>query len=204
MRNLQVLAFLLLAPVLLRPVALAQTNEPQTESALLPSVAAARCQYAPAEAACHSASGGQADSNAGATTAQLPPRVPTRMHPPRAPRPFPQGGYPRQWMAPNPRDTAIGAAIGFGLGAAIGAKAGWCQPAGTAMKTSLLIGGIGALVGGGLGSIPSFQARNWHHHGPWHDRRISDEDELASNRDDHHTQEAGTTVQHSGEPKILP
>jgi hypothetical protein len=96
--------------------------------------------------------------------------------------------YPRPYSSVGMgtgRRTAIGAAIGFGLGAAIGAKAVSRSSAttGTTIKASVLIGGLGALVGAGIGSMPPpFQARNRHRHGPWHDRQADDEDESSDGK----------------------
>jgi hypothetical protein len=190
MKTQRIISFLLAAPLLTALSALAQTNETKEPEDLPTSIAAARCQYTPTDTACHEAvDSGQPESDSeatesgsDATLAQRPRRMPG---PPMRRRPM---AYPRPYSSVGMgtgRRTAIGAAIGFGLGAAIGAKAVSRSSAttGTTIKASVLIGGLGALVGAGIGSMPPpFQARNRHRHGPWHDRQADDEDESSDGK----------------------
>ena len=77
----------------------------------------------------------------------------------RPARPFPpHHGYPRGSYQSPWRDhgsaghAAIGAVIGFGLGAALGAAGNTDRHAGTTRAgTALIIGGLGAFIGGVIG-----------------------------------------------------
>ena len=74
------------------------------------------------------------------------------------------------------RHVLIGALIGFGLGAAIGAKGNTDQHPGAGVKCAFLVGGVGALIGAAIGSgVPSFPSR--YRRGRW-----PDNDENASSR----------------------
>jgi phosphate/sulfate permease len=56
------------------------------------------------------------------------------------------------WLQPrNARHAAIGALIGFGLGAALGAKANKDQHVGARIGAPILFGGFGALIGAVIG-----------------------------------------------------
>ena len=162
--------------------AMAQTTEPQDPQDadnLTTTIAAARCQYTPADAACRPATGSTqtvGDENSEVAQAGRMPRRP----PGRRPMAYP-ARYPRYGEISG-RRVAIGAAIGLGLGAAIGAKVGSNQPSGTAIKASFFFGGFGALIGAGIGSMPPFQARNRQHRDPWRHRNQDEEDEVASKR----------------------
>ena len=125
------------------------------------SIAAARCQYAQTDEAC---------VNAGPTLAQIPRPIPgPPMHPPRPPMRYPRGGYPGPWFEPNGRHAAIGALIGFTVGA--------IHPNDGTVRGHMALGLIGGLLGAAIGAgSPSFHARNHYRHGPWPD----EEDEVAS------------------------
>lgn len=128
-------------------------------------ILAARSQYALADAS---------DQRHDSALAQVSGQPP-------APR-FPQGpGYPPpayagMWAPEgNGRATAIGALVGFGLGAAAGASAN--TDARSRVAASLLVGSIGALLGAAVGHAASVfpvrrpsrsgwpydEARNSHH-----------------------------------------
>ena len=77
------------------------------------------------------------------------------------------------WMpSPSGRHAAIGALVGFGLGAAVGAK-------GTGgARATLTFGVLGGLLGAAFGCMtPSFHVRSPYRRGPW----PYDEGEPASN-----------------------
>jgi len=156
--------------------AIAQTADQQAADELPNGVAAAHCQYTTADAACIGSkeSGRETiNTNDETTVAQLPRRIPGP--PGRASRQ--SMGYPRaysgMWMpSPSGRHAAIGALVGFGLGAAVGAK-------GTGgARATLTFGVLGGLLGAAFGCMtPSFHVRSPYRRGPW----PYDEDEPASN-----------------------
>lgn len=69
----------------------------------------------------------------------------------RGPGRYPRS-YPPTWGRPTRRRVIIGAIIGFGLGAAIGAKASTHQPAAVEAKATLGIGALGGLIGAAIGA----------------------------------------------------
>jgi len=78
-------------------------------------------------------------------------------------------------MELNGRHVAIGALIGFGLGAALGAKGNTDQHPGVGVKAALLVGGVGALLGAAIGSgAHSFHALSRHRRTPWPDEEDED------------------------------
>lgn len=175
MKNLRIIDPLWLTTMLLlTSAAIAQTAGEQAAADLPTPVAAARCQYTPAESAClGSSESGQATitTNDDTTVAQLPRRIPgPPVRPRRPPMGHPRGGYPGMWMPPgNSRHAAIGFLIGFGLGAA--------HPNDGTVRGHAALGLIGGLVGAVIGAgIPSFHVRNPYRRGPWPE----DEDQLAS------------------------
>jgi len=124
------------------------------------SVLAARAQYSLADSS-------QQDENtvAAGPIAQFP-RGRT-FHPlMRSPRAV---GYPATYAGEgSARHVLIGALIGFGLGAAIGAKANTDQHPGVGVKAAFLVGGVGALIGAAVGSgVHSFPSR--YRRGRWPD-----------------------------------
>jgi hypothetical protein len=153
----------------------AQTQVSQVLNDLPSSFANARCQYTPTAEACAAApnDSGPAPLGVGsATVAQLPRRIPgPPIRPRRPPMAHPSGGYPGPWMLePNGRHAAIGALIGFGLGAA--------HPVDGTVRGHVAMGLFGGLLGAVIGAgIPSFHARSRYPRGPWSDH---DGDQLAS------------------------
>ena len=108
------------------------------------------------------------------TLAQLARRRPGGLYPRRGG--YAGCGYPSAWSSPgNGRRVLIGAAIGFGLGAAMGAKANTSPYPGSEVRAAVLFGAFGGLIGAAIGhGAPPFYARNGRHH------RESSEDEEAS------------------------
>ncbi len=128
MKNIKTISFLL-APVLLASVALAQTRDAQgvDNASAENSISAARSQYTLPDAS-------------GTTLAQL--HRGGSAHPFPAQRGYPRGTYQTPWMDHgNAGHILVGAAIGFGVGAALGAS-------GSARNGTPVAGGI--IVGGGL------------------------------------------------------
>jgi hypothetical protein len=172
MRNLTASLLLMATAGLLAANALAQTDNSQTSNALTSPIAAARCQYTPADYACAGVSGSAAQLNANddTTLAQLPRRGPGS--PFRSRGPMGRAAYPGIWRSEgSPVHALIGTLIGFGLGAAMGAKGN------IGVRGTLVFGAIGAGIGAGIGfSVPSFPSRNPYWRG-W-----PGEDEEASRR----------------------
>jgi hypothetical protein len=190
MKNLWTITPWLMILVLLpTSAAIAQTADQQAADELTNGVAAARCQYTTADAACIGSkeSGRETiDTNDETTVAQLPRRIPGP--PRRASHPM---GYPRaysgMWMpSPGGRHAAIGALIGFGLGAAVGAMGMGTGGA----RATLTFGVLGGLLGAAFGcTTPSFHVRSPYRRGPW----SYDEDELASNAEPSSGTSSGTS-----------
>jgi hypothetical protein len=113
------------------------------------------------------------------TLAQFPQR---RLGPPYPPSPMrsPRGVYPGMWSSPaGDHHTAVGALIGFGVGATAGALIGASKDdsanrGATALIGSLLFGGLGAAFGAAIASFPRPQ---FHRYRPWEDEGY---DELGS------------------------
>jgi hypothetical protein len=193
MKNLRIIALLLTAP-LITSMTLAQTSDSPIETNLPVSVATARCQYTPAEQSCVglTKSSQNKHSDETSTVAQFPRRMPgPPFRPRRPPMAHPRGaypGYPGMAMEPSGRHVLIGALIGFGLGAAAGAKANTDQHPGAGVKAAFLVGSIGGLLGAAVGAaVPSFHARNPYRHNRW-----PEEDEQASRSDQ------GSAARHQG------
>lgn len=161
--------------LVLRSFSLAQTAADSIPEATTPSIVAARCQYSPADDDCTSvtksdatASSENTDNN---TLAQIPRRVPGPPHPIRR-RPV---GHPGPAYAPMPmpppsrRKVAIGALVGFSVGA--------IAPQNVTARARVGLGLIGAAFGALIGAaIPSAPSYHWRHR-RWPD---DDDDELAS------------------------
>jgi len=168
------LLVLLASLVLLAANALAQTDNPQASKELPRSIASARCQYAPNDAACADVcDSAQAPRGAidDATVAQLPRRGPGPAFGPRGPMGRP--AYPGMWGQPEPsgRHALIGAVIGGLLGWAVAAKGN------ADARATFGIATLGAGIGAAMGlSVPAFPSRSpfWH--------RWPDEDEDAAAR----------------------
>jgi len=173
---------LLSASILLLSAAFAQTATLKTLNDAAPAVAAARCHYTPNEPTCLSQSeSGEVDA-ANRTVAQFPRQMPG---PPRYPRRSP-AAYGRRSYASmgtpmvSGRHMLIGALVGFGLGAAVGAKGNTDPHPGVETKAICLFGGAGGLLGALMGAaIPAFPERSRRSRRPWPD----DDDEQAALRD---------------------
>jgi hypothetical protein len=141
MKNTKIMAPFLLAMLLLTSAAIAQTVEKQAEADLPTPVIAARCQYTPADAACISSNetGRAAISTTNTmddtTIAQLPRRMPGRLHMlmKAAPMPGPSLGH-----------AAVGGLIGFVLGVA--------HPSDNTVRGHLALGMLVGLIGAALGA----------------------------------------------------
>lgn len=164
MRNLRIFASLT-AMLFLASSALPQTadSHPATKNGLPPQVVVARCAYTQTDDVCASANGNT-------LLAQMPRRMPDPPFRGRAPLRGP--AYPRMWRSEgSPAHALIGTIIGFGLGAAVGAKGN------IGVRGTLAFGFIGAGIGF---SVPSFPSRYKYRH-PWPDND-PDNDEEASVR----------------------
>ena len=140
-----------------------QTN-PDSESIL-----AARSQYSRSD----TDPGQQKDANAPKVPLAQVPRGRTFRPPMRPPRMMGYSeGYPSMYTGDGSgRHKIIGALIGFGLGAALGARANTDRHPGADVKAAFAVGGIGALIGVAIGSsMPSLQSRNRHRGGRWPER----------------------------------
>lgn len=164
---------LLLVPVLLAPVAFAQTSDGQaTGGASEDAITAARSQYTPTATISTAA-------NDGKTLAQLNQRRPgppfARQHG------YPSGNDQTPWMHHgNAGHVLIGAAIGFGVGAALGAH----QSAhnGTPVSGGIIFGGgllgfIGGCVGGAVGEFPGMRYSSIHRRRGYRPSWREDDDE---------------------------
>jgi hypothetical protein len=144
-----------------------------------PAIALARCQYTPGDETCAEAdASGQSSSRV--TALEMLAQMSRRGGPP-----MPRGrmsygrGYPSSY-AGNGRHAVIGALIGFGIGAALGAKANQDPHPGVTLKASLLVGFIGAGLGAAIGAgAPSFRARNLGPRLPGEHRKRLDDDQVA-------------------------
>jgi hypothetical protein len=182
MKRLQTLASLL-TPLLLVSSVLAQAGDQEVadQVANQAEITAARSRYLQTE----DLSGGPSDRQAypqsrrPSPQSSLPPRT---GYPPR--------GYPARWSGGSPKHAAIGALIGFGLGAALGAKFNTDHHDGAGVKAALLFGTFGALIGATVGN--SFGPM---HHRAVYRRRWPAEGELGSNADADHTLETASVSQ---------
>jgi len=156
--------------------ALAQTSDVLATNHPPANLTAARCQYTPAEESCRATSPQESSSS---LNAQLPQRTPGPPYPPRPPMRGTRYGSPAMWASDgNAGHTAVGALIGFGLGAALGASV---NNRGYTRSGEVLVGGaLGAVFGAALGhAIPSFHSH--HSRRPtWNDD--SDEDAAVVHR----------------------
>jgi len=146
-------------------------------------VALARCQYTPADDACRGQTNSdQAVPETAGTVAQA--RFPRNMPSPSARRPpagYGRRGYPGMWgPTVSGRHMLIGALVGFGLGAAAGAKANTDPHPGVETKAVVLVGSVGGVLGALIGAaVPAFSARPRRGRHSWSD----DEDEQAALKD---------------------
>ena len=138
---------ILASSFLLSLVAAAQ----QTSGAAPTAVALARCAYA-SDSTCPMVNFPSAEDTQTHTPRQFPR---PSLGPAMAPPPIPRGSCVTAHHS-NGRRALIGAIIGFGLGAAFGAKVNTDQTPGTETKAVLLFGTLGGLLGAGIGaSTPS-------------------------------------------------
>jgi len=98
-------------------------------------IAAARIQYTRSE-----------DAATPTNESETPPQFPTRRRGPMSPRgAYPRPAYPGMWRSDHSgRHGLIGALVGFGIGAAVGAKGG--------VPVSMIFGAVGAGIGAAIGS----------------------------------------------------
>jgi hypothetical protein len=141
-------------------------------------IAIARCQYLSTDEVCVRVSKSSDAGNGPSTTAQVPRGIPGASQRPRRPWACPRPQYPPMWTSPDyGNHAALGALIGFGLGAGFGATASTDTRGRVA--ASLLVGSLGALLGAAVGhTIPAFHVRR---HSP---RGGSPEEEMASGSPD--------------------
>jgi hypothetical protein len=144
-----------------------QTQDHKSTNDVAPSreIAVARSQYTQAENVFPDISESAPSEQPGPdniTLAQLSRRRPVAPFPRRGG--YPARNYPNMWNSEgDARHVLIGAVVGFGLGAALGAKANTDQHAG--VGASLLFGTFGGLIGAAVGhGARTFQARNGHRH----------------------------------------
>ncbi len=142
--------------------ALPQTADSSTPQQ--PALSAARCQYTPAEKIC----GAPARDAKGSTTAQAPQHFPGPPCAPRCSMAAPRPSYPPPFLQfDDGHHAAIGAMIGFGIGAAAGATAK--TDSGGRVVAALFGGGLGALFGAAVGhAIAPFHGHHYHRD-PWYD-----------------------------------
>ncbi len=88
--------------------------------------------------------------------------------------------YPGMWRGSvNGRHIAIGALIGFGIGAALGAKANQDPTPGATVKASLLFGSVVGVLGALIGQGAPAYARLKRPRQRGTDRHSADQDEMA-------------------------
>jgi hypothetical protein len=143
----QIVRFLLASLLFMQsllPCALAQTRETQTPNdSLTAEKVFLDCSPATQrEDIAHSA--------AGQTPSELAHRRPVTPVPPRIR--YPRTGSPRGAGQPSRRRALIGALIGFGIGAALGAKGNRDQHTSARIAAPILVGGVGAMIGVAVGS----------------------------------------------------
>jgi len=164
MKNLQVLSPLLTS-LLLASMALAQAGNlpdaPQPQGAASTGVQLAQT---PATQTPNSAAQ-QSGENKIITQAAPFPRSPRGPMPPRG-RTYPSAFAPRP-----PALSPVGALIGFGAGAALGATASGDQTARGRVAGGLIGGALCALIGGAIGRAFPVGGHNFHDwHDDWHDQ----------------------------------
>lgn len=85
--------------------------------------------------------------------------------------PPPRGrAYPSAFAPRPPALSPLGALIGFGAGAALGATASGDQTARGRVAGGLIGGALCALIGGAIGHAFSAVGYNFHDRHDWHDR----------------------------------
>jgi len=156
----------------LTPGLASQTSDSPAGNHLPEAVAAARCQYIPADPACAGASEpGPAQHSDTVAQASFPRRMPgPAPYPRRPPMAYGSRGYPGMGgPTVSGRHMLIGALVGFGLGAAAGAKANTDTHPGVETKAVVLVGSLGGVLGALIGAaVPAFptRSRHWRHSWP--------------------------------------
>lgn len=90
---------------------------------------------------------------------------------PRGPMPRPRGrAYPLAFAPRPPALSPLGALIGFGAGAALGASASGDQTARGRVAGGVIGGALGALIGGAIGHAFSAVGYSFHDRYDWRDR----------------------------------
>ncbi len=89
------------------------------------------------------------------------------------------------YHSPMPRLSPLGALIGFGAGAALGASKPQDGTSGGRVLGGLLLGGLGALIGGAVGNAPPF----------WHSRRNDPPFRPGEEDEDSNLSPHGTTIE---------
>jgi hypothetical protein len=144
----QIVRFLLTSLLFMQivlPCALAQTRETQTANDSL------TAEKVFVEGSPAPQRDDIAHSEAGQTPTELDHRGPVTPVPPRIL--YPRTASPRgAWQPRNRRHALIGALIGFGIGAALGAKGNRDQHTSARIAAPILVGGVGALIGAAVGS----------------------------------------------------
>ena len=144
----QIVRFLLASLLFMQsvlPCALARTGETQTPN---DSLTAEKVFFDCSPATQHE---DIAHSALGQTPSELAHQRPVTPVPPRIL--YPRTVSPRSaWQPRNRRHALIGALIGFGIGAALGAKGNRDQHTSARIAAPILVGGVGAMIGAAVGS----------------------------------------------------
>jgi hypothetical protein len=162
--------------LLLGTVAFAQAGSTDAPEAPLPQdpdtakIEAAKIEPAKIESSSNSNAGSSSEGRLISQARRYPQLHPGRMRPP---------GQAYRSHSPMPGLSPLGALIGFGAGAALGASKSQDQSASARAVIGLFVGGIGALIGGAIGTAPPFwhSRRNYPPYGPGDD---DDEGDLRS------------------------
>jgi hypothetical protein len=173
MKNLRIIAPLLMT-LLFASAALAQAGKADLPDAPQPQASDAARSENPQDA-----KAGASGDNTLMSQAGRYPRLPRR--PVRSPR-----GYGYRQAAPMPSLSPAGALIGFGVGGALGASASQDSSGRARLASGLIVGAIGALIGGAIGAAPPFwhRRRGYPPSGPDDD---DDDSDLRSNARGSHT-----------------
>ena len=210
MKNTKYIPFLpfLQAALTLTSIAMAQTTEAQrTDSETetekdarnINTVAAARSQYTQI-----------ADISPDASNPTLAQLRGGPVHPFPSQRPYPRGTYQTPWTDHgNAGHVLIGAAIGFGIGAALGASNS--SRDGTPVASGIVIGGglfalLGGCVGKAVGDLQSLHFASARHRGTYRPSAPEDdqETELAQHRQTKETRtEASAAHANPVQPAVL-
>jgi hypothetical protein len=144
--------------LLLGSVALAQAGNadvpetPQPQESATAKIEAAKVEATKIEPTAETTAGASSEGRLISQARRYAQLHPGRMQPP---------GQAYRSRSPMPGLSPLGALIGFGAGAALGASKSQDQSASARAVIGLFAGGIGALIGGAIGTAPPF----------WHSRR---------------------------------